>query len=141
MHAMVGAAGATGRAGRRRPAAAGAGATPRLDVRGLTVGTRCVDVSFSIRAGERVGLAGLSGSGKAEVADAIVGMLEPDRGSVLVDGRPLRPGSVHRAIEGGIGYVPQDRHARGLVAQPGGRREPDHVDARPARAGRLRRAA
>ena len=33
---------------------------------------------------------------------------------MLVDGRPLRPGSVHRAIEGGIGYVPQDRHARGL---------------------------
>ena len=114
VHAMVGAAGATGRAGGRRPAAAAAGATPRLDVRGLTVGTRCVDVSFSIGAGERVGLAGLSGSGKAEVADSIVGMLEPDRGTVLVDGRPLRPGSVHRAIEDGIGYVPQDRHARGL---------------------------
>jgi simple sugar transport system ATP-binding protein len=113
---MVGQPSGAGRADRKPVGAVASGAAerPRLDVRNLTVGDRCVNITFSIRAGERVGLAGLSGSGKAEVADSIVGMIDPDGGSILVDGKPLRLGSVHRAIKGGIGYVPQDRHARGL---------------------------
>jgi simple sugar transport system ATP-binding protein len=87
----------------------------RLEVRGLGVEGWCRSVSFDVRAGERVGLAGLAGCGKAQVADAIVGLLKPDRGEVLVGGRRLRPGRVDRAIESGVGYVPEDRHVRGLT--------------------------
>jgi simple sugar transport system ATP-binding protein len=87
----------------------------RLEVRDLTVKGWCRDVSFEVRAGERVGLAGLAGCGKAQVADAIVGLLKPEGGEVLVRGRRLPPGRADRAIEHGVGYVPEDRHARGLA--------------------------
>ena len=87
----------------------------RLKVRDLSVRGWCTGVSLEVRAGERVGLAGLAGSGKAQVADAIVGLIKPDGGEVLVADRKLRPGRVDRAVAGGVGYVPQDRHARGLA--------------------------
>jgi simple sugar transport system ATP-binding protein len=86
-----------------------------LQVRNLTVDGACRSVTLSVRAGECVGLAGLAGCGKSQVADAIVGMLEPDDGEVVIGGRAVRPGRVDLAIEGGVGYVPEDRHARGLV--------------------------
>jgi simple sugar transport system ATP-binding protein len=86
-----------------------------LAVRGLTVPGWCSEVSFEVAPGERVGLAGLAGSGKAQVADAIVGMIRPSGGRVLVDGVPLPPGRVDRAVGHGVGYVPEDRHARGFA--------------------------
>jgi simple sugar transport system ATP-binding protein len=85
-----------------------------LEVRGLAVAGWCHGVSFEVGPGERVGLAGLAGSGKAQVADAIAGMVRPSAGEVLVDGVPLPAGRVDRAIERGVGYVPEDRHARGF---------------------------
>jgi simple sugar transport system ATP-binding protein len=85
-----------------------------LEVRGLAVDGWCSDISFTIRAGERVGLGGLAGSGKRQVAEAICGMVAPSAGEVLVDGRRLRPGRVDVAIARGVGYVPQDRHANGF---------------------------
>jgi simple sugar transport system ATP-binding protein len=73
------------------------------------------DVGFEVRVGECLGLFGLRGSGTATVADAVAGLLRPDAGEILVDGEPLQPGKVDRALARGIGYVPEDRHARGFV--------------------------
>lgn len=86
-----------------------------LAVSGLTVEGWCDDVSFEVKAGECVGLAGLKGCGSTQVADAIVGLLSPNAGSIFVAGRKLPTGRVDRAIKSGIGYVPEDRHARGFV--------------------------
>jgi simple sugar transport system ATP-binding protein len=72
-------------------------------------------VSLGVAAGECVGLAGLAGSGKEEIGDAVAGLLVPDAGAILVDGRPLRFGDVAQARRRGVGYVPRDRHGRGIV--------------------------
>ncbi len=72
-------------------------------------------VSFAVRAGEVVGLAGGGGSGKVEVADAIVGLRRPDGGRIAVAGRPLKPGSVPASLAAGVALVPQDRHREGFV--------------------------
>ena len=92
--------------------------TPRLKVRGLSVETplgSVEDVSFGVGAGECVGLFGLRGSGTAAVADAIAGLVKPSAGTIELDGEPLRPGKVDAALKRGVGYVPEDRHARGFV--------------------------
>lgn len=94
-----------------RPAAA----APVLSVAGLTVGEQCKDVSFEVAAGEVVGLAGAGASGKFAVADAVAGFIRPDAGTIRIAGRPLRPGSVPRALSAGVGVVPRDRHREGFV--------------------------
>jgi rhamnose transport system ATP-binding protein len=73
------------------------------------------DVSFDVRSGEIVALAGLVGAGRTEVARAIFGIDRWDAGSVQVDGRSLPPGSPTRAMAAGIGLVPEDRRQQGLV--------------------------
>jgi simple sugar transport system ATP-binding protein len=85
-----------------------------LDVDSVSVNGSVQDVSLQIRAGERVGLAGLAGSGKSELALTIVGQRRPDRGRIAVNGRALQPGRVDVARESGIAYVPEDRHANGF---------------------------
>jgi simple sugar transport system ATP-binding protein len=106
-------------AGERRRAraddGAGTAAVPALEVRGLQLGTLVRDASFQLAAGECVGLAGLAGSGKSEIGDAIAGLIAPDCGAILVDGHALRGGDVVDARRKGVGYVPRDRHARGIV--------------------------
>jgi simple sugar transport system ATP-binding protein len=94
----------------------------QLSVDHLSVLSRAgsvADVSLSVRAGECVGLVGLDGSGSATVADAIVGLLKPRSGTISIDGSPVRPGKVNAALGRGMGYVPQDRHARGFAPQLG----------------------
>ncbi|MGI5240220.1 sugar ABC transporter ATP-binding protein [Dactylosporangium sp. CA-139066] len=86
----------------------------RLCVRELVTGS-AVRLSLEARAGEVVGIAGSGGSGKVDVAEAIVGLAKPAEGTVTVDGRTLRPGSVPDALAAGVGLVPQDRHREGLV--------------------------
>ena len=88
---------------------------PMLTVRGLTSAGRFTDVELEVRAGECVGLAGLGGSGKNAVADAIVGLLKPDTGDVLVDGKPVPRGRVDRATDLGIGFLPGDRQIQGFA--------------------------
>jgi simple sugar transport system ATP-binding protein len=87
-----------------------------LDVDSVSLPGSVRGVSLRVRAGERVGLAGLAGSGKSELADAIVGQLTPDGGRISVNGKALQFGRVDVARESGIAYVPEDRHARGFCA-------------------------
>ena len=100
----------------------GAQGVSRLQVDHLSVLSRAgsvADVSLSVRAGECVGLVGLDGSGTATVADAIVGLVKPRSGAVSINGASARPGKVDAALRRGVGYVPQDRHARGFAPQLG----------------------
>jgi len=73
------------------------------------------DISFQVRAGEIVGLSGLVGAGRSELAHAIFGIDRADSGTVTVDGKTLPPGSVQRAIDRGVALVPEDRQHQGLV--------------------------
>jgi simple sugar transport system ATP-binding protein len=72
-------------------------------------------VSFSVSPGECVGLVGLQGSGTATVADAVVGLVKPVSGEIRLDGKPIHTGRVDATLRQGVTYVPEDRHARGLV--------------------------
>ncbi|WP_345570505.1 sugar ABC transporter ATP-binding protein [Nonomuraea rosea] len=72
------------------------------------------DVSFSLRRGEILGVAGLLGSGRTEIAESLFGALPHDTGTVKVDGKPVRLRSIRDAIGAGIGYVPEDRLTEGL---------------------------
>ena len=76
-----------------------------------------VDISFEVRGGEIVALAGLVGAGRTEVAQAIFGVDRYDAGQVTVGGRPLRRGSPTAAMAAGIGFVPEDRRQHGLVME------------------------
>ena len=87
----------------------------RLEVRGLSAGRRVRDVSFDIRRGEVLGLAGLVGAGRTEVARMISGAMASDGGEVRLDGRRLDLRSPRQAIRGGICLLPEDRRGQGLV--------------------------
>lgn len=87
----------------------------RLAVRGLSSPGRFAEVSFELRAGEVLGLAGLVGSGRSEVAEAIFGLDPRARGEVSVGGAVRRIGAPHEAIALGLGLVPEDRKRSGLV--------------------------
>ncbi|MBV9852289.1 MAG: sugar ABC transporter ATP-binding protein [Armatimonadetes bacterium] len=93
----------------------GAAGETLLDVRGLTRAGEFQDISFALRAGEIVGLAGLVGAGRSEVARAIFGVEPPASGAVTVAGAPLPPGSVRAAVARGVALVPEDRQHQGLV--------------------------
>jgi ABC-type sugar transport system ATPase subunit len=108
---MVGAVPALGTAAVGEPE----DAAPVLRVRGLSVRGIVHDVSLSVGAGEAVGIAGLTGSGRSELLDAMFGVRRPSDGTVEVDGRLLRAGRVRESIRQGLAYVPGDRHNRGLV--------------------------
>jgi simple sugar transport system ATP-binding protein len=90
---------------------------PRLEVRSLRSRDTVEDVSFEIAAGECLGLTGLAGSGKELVGDVIAGLVLPDAGEVRVADRALPFGRVAQARKIGVGYVPRDRHARGIIPQ------------------------
>jgi ribose transport system ATP-binding protein len=96
----------------KRPAAPG---RPMLEVRGLTRTGVFEGVSFTVRAGEVVGLGGLVGAGRTEVVRAIFGADPIDAGEVLLEGRPIQLRSPRDAIRLGIGLVPEDRKGLGLI--------------------------
>jgi ABC-type sugar transport system ATPase subunit len=73
------------------------------------------DVSLSVRAGEIVGLAGLAGAGRSELARAIYGLYALERGSMRVDGRVWRPSRSRDALRAGLVYVPEERKRQGFV--------------------------
>jgi simple sugar transport system ATP-binding protein len=116
--AMVGRAGdVTARGTRRAPGGAvpSSGSGTALEVSDLVLGDALGGVSFKVARGECVGLTGLAGSGKEMVGDAIAGLAVPEGGRVAVNGQSLMFGNVGHSQKIGVGYVPRDRHARGMV--------------------------
>ncbi|GAA2882828.1 sugar ABC transporter ATP-binding protein [Streptosporangium fragile] len=85
-----------------------------LRVEGLTVPGVFTDVSFSVRAGEIVGLAGLVGSGRSEIIEAIYGARRFS-GRVILEGRPVRRGGTTGAVRLGMGLAPEERKAQALL--------------------------
>jgi ribose transport system ATP-binding protein len=90
---------------------------PLLEVRGLNAGLRVRDVSFTLRPGEIIGLAGLMGSGRTELARALFGIDKVDSGEVLLRGKKVTLASPQQAINAGIALIPEDRRAQGLVLE------------------------
>jgi ribose transport system ATP-binding protein len=89
-----------------------------LEARGLRGADRRLDhADVSVRAGEIVGLAGLLGSGRTELARAIFGADPVAAGEVKVDGRPVRFASPADAIKAGIGLAPEDRKSEGIIPE------------------------
>jgi ABC-type sugar transport system ATPase subunit len=86
-----------------------------LDIQGLSDGQRIHDVSFSVCSGEIVGLAGLVGAGRTEVARMIFGVDRKTSGRILVDGQEVVIQRPQDAIRAGIGFVPEDRKTQGLI--------------------------
>jgi len=75
------------------------------------------DVSLSVRRGEILGLAGLVGSGRTQLAETIFGLTPADSGEILIGGEFVRIPSPGRAIQLGIGYVPEDRREHGVILE------------------------
>ncbi len=88
-----------------------------LSVRNVSRGRKVRDVSFTLRAGEVVGLGGLVGSGRTEVARLIFGADRMDSGSIELNGRPLRLSSPRDAVRTRVGLVPEDRKGQGVILE------------------------
>ena len=86
-----------------------------LQVDGLSRQGSFRQITFQVRKGEIVGMAGLVGAGRSEVAQAIFGADKPDAGVIRVGGKALRPGSIQAALDAGIALVPEDRQHLGLI--------------------------
>ncbi|AMG59081.1 sugar ABC transporter ATP-binding protein [Pantoea vagans] len=85
-----------------------------LTVRNLTCKDRFTDVSFSVRRGEILGVAGLVGAGRSEVMESLFGMESFDSGEILIDGVPVTIDSPSTAIEKGMAFLTEDRKKSGL---------------------------
>jgi ABC-type uncharacterized transport system ATPase subunit len=97
-----------------------------LSVRNFSVATAggskpVENVSFDVRAGEIVGIAGVEGNGQTELVEALAGLVDPARlsGDVSLEGESLRGVSVRRRRELGVAHIPEDRHRRGLLLEFG----------------------
>ncbi len=95
---------------------------PVLRVEGLSVrderGLEAVrDVSFEVRTGEIVGLAGVDGNGQTELIDALTGLRKPAGGRIRVGDTDIAGASARNALDAGEGHIPQDRQLRGLVLE------------------------
>lgn len=88
-----------------------------LEVRGLGRRRAYADVSFAVRRGEILGLAGLVGAGRTEIARGLFGLEPADTGEILLDGATVTIRSPQQAMRHGIAYVPEDRHAEGVVLE------------------------
>jgi ABC-type uncharacterized transport system ATPase subunit len=83
-----------------------------FDNRGLAA---CRSVSFQVRAGEIVGLAGVDGNGQTELIDALTGLRSPAAGHILVAKKDITSASARERLDLGVGHIPEDRQVRGLV--------------------------
>ncbi|WP_312058289.1 sugar ABC transporter ATP-binding protein, partial [Pantoea septica] len=86
-----------------------------LRVENLARGSEISPTSFSVRAGEVLGIAGLVGAGRTELLKLIAGLDKRSGGSVFVNGQPVRNHNVSAAIRAGIGLVPEDRKKEGII--------------------------
>jgi len=101
------------------PAAPGEAA---FAVQGLTIrdthGNAAVDdVSFTVRHGEILGIAGVQGNGQSELAEAILGLVPVESGTISLDGRALTGLSPRKVLDAGVGYIPEDRGLDGVVGE------------------------
>ncbi|WP_382307580.1 ABC transporter ATP-binding protein [Herbiconiux sp. UC225_62] len=85
-----------------------------IDARGQVVVN---DVSFDVRAGEILAIAGVQGNGQTELTEALMGLQERVTGEVTLDGKPLNGLSVRKVLDSGVGFVPEDRKEDGLVGE------------------------
>jgi simple sugar transport system ATP-binding protein len=83
-----------------------------LDERGLEA---VRGVSFEVRGGEIVGLAGVDGNGQSELVDAVSGLRNPSNGTIVVSGKDVTGEGCKQSLDAGVGHIPEDRHLRGLV--------------------------
>jgi len=86
-----------------------------LRVENLTLDGAFRDISFDLHQGEILGLGGLIGSGRSEVAETIAGVYRASKGKIWIDEQPIQIGSVQDAIRHGIVLVPEERQSQGLV--------------------------
>jgi ribose transport system ATP-binding protein len=100
-----------------RPSAAAADEVPLLEVRNVTSANGVTDMSFRLHAGEILGLAGLMGSGRTELARLLFGIDRPATGEILLRGKPIGITNPRVAITKGIALVPEDRRLQGLVLE------------------------
>ena len=75
------------------------------------------DISFTLRKGEIIGITGLVGSGRSELAKAIFGLNKPDSGEIILNGSAVTIASSNDAVQYGIGYVPENRQLEGLIGK------------------------
>jgi len=73
------------------------------------------DINFSLRKGEILGVSGLMGAGRTELAEAIFGLTPPDSGTLILEGKEIKISNPKSAINHGIGLIPEDRKLKGLV--------------------------
>jgi rhamnose transport system ATP-binding protein len=90
---------------------------PALELKGFTRHGEFSDVDLVVRHGEVVGLAGLIGAGRTELAQAIFGTRRIDRGDIMIDGERVIITSARSAMEHGVFYVPEERQSQGLILQ------------------------
>ena len=92
-----------------------------LEVKGLSIagkhGVAVDDVSFQVRSGEIVGIAGIEGNGQTELIEALAGLVKPSQGSIEFEGRDVTNLNARQLKELGIAHIPEDRHKRGLLLQ------------------------
>jgi rhamnose transport system ATP-binding protein len=89
-----------------------------LEVRGVTSTAAGINgISFDLRAGEILGLGGLVGAGRTELAHTLFGLLPLDSGDILIGGLPATIRHPQDAVDAGIAYVPEDRRRHGVIAQ------------------------
>jgi simple sugar transport system ATP-binding protein len=105
-----------------RPGRVAAEARPALEVRDLVVSAhgrpRAVDgVSFAVRPGEILGIAGVEGNGQTELIEAIAGLTPAVSGRILLDGEDVTPLFVRQRGDAGLSHIPEDRHRRGLLLE------------------------
>ena len=89
----------------------------RLEVRKLTWKHRVKEVSFQVKAGEILGITGLVGAGRTELARLLAGIEVPDSGTILIDNQPVRLATPRHAIKAGICLLTEDRKNQGLILQ------------------------
>ena len=88
---------------------------PALAIRNLSVPGEVSDITLTVSEGEIVGLAGLVGAGRTELARSVIGLSRSVSGSIEIFGRPVRIGSPNAVARLGIAYVTEDRKAQGLL--------------------------
>lgn len=91
--------------------------TGGLAAAGADVKKALDDVSFTIHAGEVMGIAGVEGNGQTELIDALIGTKNADSGVIFFQGEDITPWATRKRRESGVGYIPEDRHRQGLLLE------------------------